>query len=226
LRQQKQEGDLRNSDQCTKVYVDKKFRAQPSSRFPWSGESEALGLDVDLDLDLQSSTDPWEPSTINCDVSLFLLAIKEGFLKYEFYIVLWDYGKMVPGTGEKRWTADGIPIYQRIGLCNADWITRRVRSGRRVRWSKLASRFKQRWRVGYHRNEDESNTVSSRSVSDEDENEVETEDGAETEDEFEDGNEVELEDENDDEWDDEYFEKIDNPYIDWTKAETVVVAIE
>jgi hypothetical protein len=69
---------------------------------------------LELDFDLRS---PIKSETVH-EVSLFRLVnfYDVGDRIDDCWLILWDYGKMIPGTGERRRTVDGIPIYQRIGI--------------------------------------------------------------------------------------------------------------
>jgi hypothetical protein len=39
-----------------------------------------------------------------------------GPMSYDIYLVVWRYGKAIPGSGLHRETEDGHPIHQRIGI--------------------------------------------------------------------------------------------------------------
>lgn len=67
-----------------------------------------------LDVGLRSTILP----EIQFEVKLLRIGMftGDGMTLLSIWILLWDYGNMIPGAGGNRQTADGLPIYQRLGL--------------------------------------------------------------------------------------------------------------
>jgi hypothetical protein len=62
--------------------------------------------------DFALHTDDWNDESWY-DISIVRIGRN---LLSEIFLVLWRYGKSIPGSGQERQTKDGYPIYQRVGL--------------------------------------------------------------------------------------------------------------
>jgi hypothetical protein len=62
--------------------------------------------------DVEMRTAEW-----NCETWYRIAIVRLGRSQYrEYHLVLWRYGKAIPGSGLEQETNDGYPIYQRIGI--------------------------------------------------------------------------------------------------------------
>jgi hypothetical protein len=70
--------------------------------------------------DFEMRTDDWD-SEERYDIGILLLGlIHAGSMSWHYCLILWRYGRGIPGSGQERETFDKHPIYQRIGIARFD----------------------------------------------------------------------------------------------------------
>jgi hypothetical protein len=84
--------------------------------------------------DFEMRTADWD-FEVQYDISLLLLGRLTSYSQGEHCLVLWRYGRGIPGSGLERETVDNHPIYQRIGMLQI-----KVREGPVSNWSKVGEK--------------------------------------------------------------------------------------
>jgi hypothetical protein len=72
-----------------------------------------LSPHYDFLADFDMRTSDWD-----CEAWYDVVVVRLGLsdMVDEYHLVLWRYGKAIPGSGVERYTKDNHPIYQRIGM--------------------------------------------------------------------------------------------------------------
>jgi hypothetical protein len=85
--------------------------------------------------DFEMRTADWDCET-QYDINLALLGRSKIHLQHEHCLVLWRYGRGIPGPVVERETVDKHPIYQRIGMLYMNVDLQRRNHRAIVDWSK------------------------------------------------------------------------------------------
>jgi hypothetical protein len=93
------------------------------------------GCGSDFFQDFEMRTADWDCET-QYDISLALLGRSNIHVQHQHCLVLWRYGRGIPGPGVERETVDKHPIYQRIGMLYMNVDLQRRNHRAIVDWSK------------------------------------------------------------------------------------------